>query len=507
MNSLSFVVVCVPLIGAGCAFAQWSTDPSLNTLVSGIETGCAVTHAVATPSGETWAAWYDSSSGYDLRAQRLDANGEPTFASPILVADQSLSWVQDFDVACDSAGRLAIAWVSDDTVGASLINLDGSIAWHRTIDGDGAFMASAQITGTDDGNVILAWAEENVSKLDRIAPDGKSLWAAPIEVAISGTLIVSDVKRGSDGSVIASFVHYTVFSGPKRLKAQRFDTTGSALWNAPLIDVFSASSLQYGNFPEFIADGSGGALFTWYSTSPLMARAQWIDESGTVLLGSNGAAVTTESSMVHVSPAACMDLASGEVVVFWVRQNASQSQAGVHANRFNRKGDLLWGAEGIEVSPLSPSTTVLDLTATPVDSLSVGSWIAAAVTGSGAVFAAARDAEGNAPWGSDPLAIGIPNIDRTDQSGVAAAGGFVSVWSDERSGPSRCYAQRVGPDGTLGGSGCAADLSGDGAIDGADLGLFLVEWGACTGCAADLTGDGFVDGADLGLLLTAWGPC
>jgi hypothetical protein len=49
------------------------------------------------------------------------------------------------------------------------------------------------------------------------------------------------------------------------------------------------------------------------------------------------------------------------------------------------------------------------------------------------------------------------------------------------------------------------DLNGDGAVDGADLGLLLSQWGPCAApCAANLNGDGVVDGADLGLLLAQW---
>ncbi|MFG0258154.1 MAG: hypothetical protein ACF8GE_09655 [Phycisphaerales bacterium JB043] len=57
----------------------------------------------------------------------------------------------------------------------------------------------------------------------------------------------------------------------------------------------------------------------------------------------------------------------------------------------------------------------------------------------------------------------------------------------------------------LTGSCDPADFNGDGCVDGADLGLLLLAWGACSGCPQDLTGDGNVDGADLGILLTAWG--
>jgi subtilisin family serine protease len=51
-----------------------------------------------------------------------------------------------------------------------------------------------------------------------------------------------------------------------------------------------------------------------------------------------------------------------------------------------------------------------------------------------------------------------------------------------------------------------ADLSGDGTVDGIDLGVVLSGWGACgVACAADLNDDGVVNGIDLGLVLGNWG--
>ena len=55
---------------------------------------------------------------------------------------------------------------------------------------------------------------------------------------------------------------------------------------------------------------------------------------------------------------------------------------------------------------------------------------------------------------------------------------------------------------------CAADTTGDGVVDSADLGALLSEWGPCKNCTADLNGDNQVDSADLGALLSLWGaPC
>jgi hypothetical protein len=51
---------------------------------------------------------------------------------------------------------------------------------------------------------------------------------------------------------------------------------------------------------------------------------------------------------------------------------------------------------------------------------------------------------------------------------------------------------------------CPADLTGDGEVSGADLGLMIAFWGTPGG---DLTGDGTTTGADLGLLIASWGVC
>jgi hypothetical protein len=52
---------------------------------------------------------------------------------------------------------------------------------------------------------------------------------------------------------------------------------------------------------------------------------------------------------------------------------------------------------------------------------------------------------------------------------------------------------------------CTADLTGNGLVNGADLGLLLGAWELTA--LGDLNGDGITDGADLGLMLTAFGPC
>ena len=57
------------------------------------------------------------------------------------------------------------------------------------------------------------------------------------------------------------------------------------------------------------------------------------------------------------------------------------------------------------------------------------------------------------------------------------------------------------------GSGCPADLSGNGAVDVPDLVSLLAVWGLDPGGLPDFDGDGAVAVPDLLLLLAPWGPC
>ena len=48
------------------------------------------------------------------------------------------------------------------------------------------------------------------------------------------------------------------------------------------------------------------------------------------------------------------------------------------------------------------------------------------------------------------------------------------------------------------------DMNNSGCVDGADVGIFITQWGA-PGGFADFNADGVVNSADLGLLIAAWG--
>jgi len=55
---------------------------------------------------------------------------------------------------------------------------------------------------------------------------------------------------------------------------------------------------------------------------------------------------------------------------------------------------------------------------------------------------------------------------------------------------------------------CLADVTGDGSVNGGDLGVVLNAWGVADDAGTgDVNHDGMVDGADLAVLLGSWGAC
>lgn len=122
----------------------------------------------------------------------------------------------------------------------------------------------------------------------------------------------------------------------------------------------------------------------------------------------------------------------------------------------------------------------------------------------GALIDGAEEAEilvGDVPPGGSAEALATVVMIRQGLRRIAA-----TMVADELASTaslaSAVVAPAVGP--------CAADLNGDGGVDGADLGLLLANWGSSCSCGCafgDLDGSGLVDGADLSLVLAAWGPC
>jgi hypothetical protein len=193
--------------------------------------------------------------------------------------------------------------------------------------------------------------------------------------------------------------------------------------------------------------------------------------------GSTGLPTVTEVDPVSGSIVATRDMIQGDIVALWNDQSTTE----------------FGGAAGVTFSEFLPRNGAWQLSADGGATITArGNWIPLGLPGDAGVNDPAPNGGMVAlapPYNSFPFAtvlqgsiVDFPAAPTT----IPSAGWFVdNVFMDI--------------------AGCFGDLTGSGAVDGADLGLLLGNWGQPG--ATDLNGSGTTDGADLGLLLGAWGPC
>jgi hypothetical protein len=426
-------------------------------------TGDQVQPKVApTSDGGCYISWFDSlGNGFDVRVQKLDSQGNEVFPhNGVLVADRGFSWTHDYGLDVDATGNALLVFRDDRYTGeqitAAKVSPTGTLLWGSAgiqLTNTTGYVAAPKIAGTSDGGVVVAWTEDSDVHLQKLATDGSQVWASDVVLTPSvGTYSASDM-HDSGTDVILSIVHVTgAYYAPKHLRAQKFDSLGNPLWGVDPIAVFDGGSLQFGNYPTFVPDGTGGAVFSWYDTSSLQLQsyAQHVLSDGTEAFPHNGSAVSTNATRVRVSPDAAFNETTGETFVFWEEQDSAQSQSGVYGQKFDATGNRQWGSSGSVVVPVGSDEN------TQIRCLTEGTgafvfWVQASGVGVDRLYGARL---GNGGVIDIPIFdVGSTPSDKSRlATGRSTLGCAILAWQDDRNDAGDIIAQNVNADGTLGNS-------------------------------------------------------
>ena len=516
-RSVPALGLAVALSTASVAAAQFTSDPGMPAVLASAANDQVQPKVVPLPGGGFYMSWYDNrAGGYDPWVQRFDANGVGVWPDGgVRVLDTGFSSTEDYGLTVDNAGNAVIVTRSDIGGGAKIvaqaISPAGALLWGPTGVQLEASGNAPKAGRSGDGFAVAGWTESNRAKVMRLGADGVPAWAAAVTVTDgTATTILSDLKPGDAGSVIASVVRYTTFTGAKTLQAQKYSSAGAAQWPATNVRVFSVGSLQFGNFPSFIPDGEGGAIFAWYTTSPLMGRVQWVSPAGTLKFGTDGSTVADSTGLNRVDPAVTYDPATRRVFASWAENVPNTSLYGASMQAFNEAGEKLLGVAGLPLSQLETVYQVIQSRATLVNGHPTFTWTRTAPSfGNDVVWAMSTDAGGTPRWTAPTQMSPVGQTGRPVLVPLSTGTPHAAlVWERGASGGSQdIVGARLNDDGTLGPVTVPEDLNGDGVVNGDDLGMFLSAWGTCptTGaCPSDFNDDGVVDGIDLGSLLGAW---
>ncbi len=487
------------------ALAQWSTDSTMHQIVADGNGEQVQPKIAPITDGGCYISWYTSDSGYDVRLQRLDAEGNPLWGdNGILIADRGYSSTQDYDLDIDLEGYAVLVFRDDrfggDRITAQRISPDGAPQWgaNGIQFSDGSlFVATPDIATTSDGRTVIAWGSESETRLARITTTGTIEWETSINEPGLTTLVAS-MHDGGNGSVIISWIQYATFFGQKTLHATKVGANGTETW-ASRTAVYDAGSIQFGTFPEFHTNGDGTSTFSWYDTqNGLNVYAQRLASDGTEIFPHNGVTVST-AARERVAPSATHDASTDTTYISWVELTNNQGFQGIYTQALNGSGNKLWGNEGIELTPPDANASGT-INVQVMENELVTLWIEGGTgIGNDVIHAVRQSSKGDTVW--DTMIASDPAY-RARLVSTFSENQIIAAWQIGDFGVADIESHNLNPDGTLGMPAvvCEADLNSDGVLNFFDVSIFLNAFNAGDPIA-DFTGDGVLNFFDISYFL------
>jgi hypothetical protein len=461
------VVIVIGLVMASSAWAQWSSDPSQNLPLADRGDGNDQVQPKVKPLPHNgwYVSWFDANPdgkrpiGYSVYLQRLNAHGVEQFRHDgIQVAHLSNTSTEDYGLDIDTQGNALLAFLdtregSNQQVTAAKIGPGGKALWGKlgvqlTTGSDSN--AAPKIAGTSDGDIVVAWTSNSNVVLQKLDPSGTPLWGDGVVLQEANfNYGLADLHAAGNGSVIVSWIREQGFGSNRYIYANKLSAQGQLLWGKTHVKVFDNGSLQFGAFPYFVPDGNGGAVFSWYTSSPaLQCFAQHILTDGSEAFPHNGSAASTNANQIRVSPTASYRARTDEVFLFWTEEDSNQVLNGVYGQKFDSTGKRMWGNSGLTVVPLGSDQQIF------VQNVQIGAgalafWVDQAGFGDATIQAARLNRQGKVVCEQFPVSSTPSNKARL-AADIASSGLSAVAFEDDRIGNNAIYIQNVNRDCSLG---------------------------------------------------------
>lgn len=443
------------------ATAQWTTDLNANTVVRAAGGNDATTPIIAEgPDGSTYTCWFENTgSGYELRMQRLDDQGNRLWDDAGLVVSDhpQNSAIFRYDMKSDNDGNAIVAFQDERTgtldVVAYKIAPDGSFLWGA----DGVELPTPDATGIapsvaalSNGNTAVAWNTDSSPghvAFQIVDPSGTLLLPEPTQLSAATRLSRPVPVATTDGGFVLQYVREgAMFMAPSTLMAQRFDAAGAAVWTAPV--QVSTKTISAFYFPTPISDGQDGFYLAFNTSNPdnsffTDVYAQRVRGNGS-LWSNEGTrmdnSATTQKYTANSSTIARVNNTDGLLVPLQVTDGA-QGQWGLSVQRIDTAGVRQLGDAAVSLLPVG-GTYLLP------------GGIAATLNGAVIVYTSGDmaqaginamrvDLSGAAVWTPAERELCTASGDKDDlQITSMRSGQFVVEWKDDRSA-NGIYAQNI----------------------------------------------------------------
>ena len=356
-------------------FAQWGSDPSVNSAIFARPGDTTLPKIQANSLGNVFISCNsaDANNQYDLRLQYLDSTGTPFWQeSGILVSNhQTMTWITDYDMALlqDSIAVIAYSDVrqngNDFHPNIYAVSASGQFLWGADgiqLSTQGTFEPNPVVTVTEQGNTVVAWMRDTSPQsivMQMISPSGQLLWGDGIVYSSTDlgaywypNLVPVHTTQGNSNEVILIWEkRYGMYTN--NLAAQKFDGNGAPQWTSDLAISDNGSFPFYSRF-SVINDENGGAFVCWhvYRDTYFDAYYQHVNANGTNAFPVNGVIFSTDQSRMYLEPRLVYDKLNDIVYGFCQMKNGNQDQFGILGQKFDSVGNPLWTTAGRDIISL-----------------------------------------------------------------------------------------------------------------------------------------------------------
>jgi hypothetical protein len=309
-------------------------------------------------AGGAIITWYDYRSGSycDVYAQKIDAGGAVQWAANGVALTTDINNQQFPQIVSDGSGGAIVTWSDGRPSGydiyAQRIDANGSIMW--TTDGVPICQAASsqvrsELVSDGAGGAIITWYDgrsgNNDIYVQKINASGTAAWTTDGVAICTLTSLQYDPRIVADGFGGAIITWYDYRSGTSDVYAQRISGAGTVQWTADGIAVCAATSNQMN--PEIVSDDAGGAIIAWqdYRSANWDIYAQRISPVGAALWTANGIAVCTATGAQQNAKIASD--AAGRSIVAW--QDARSSTIDIYVQKIDASGAAVWAANGVSL--------------------------------------------------------------------------------------------------------------------------------------------------------------
>lgn len=451
--------------------AQWSSDPGVNTLVSGDINNQREAFIISDGNGGAFISWRDyryttSIFGGEIFAQRLNNEGITLWSENGIQVNASSMGKGHFrpQITGDGKGNALIAWARTPL---SFYNYDlfaqkldhaGNRSWpvnDVTVSDTSGTKSFQKVVSDDSCGMILTYTHlpftPGVTGIlaQRVDSMGNLKWQKNGVVICDADESQSNPELVGDGNGGAIIVWGDARNGPGvyDVYAQKVNSAGEIQWTVN--GVALSNSTVNSTFPKIESDGEGGAIIIWEDkrSGNSDIYAQYLDQDGVSQWTAYGIAVCNAPGE-QVSPDIVSDGMGGAIIVW---QDSRNGNADIYAQRIDPSGQALWSTNGVAVS------TVTNNQIQPVAMMDMAggvimTWIDSRTDAYGDIYAQRLNADGTALWTNNGVAICTAS-DMQEEPRLVSDGnmGAIITWSDRRGGTTYdIYAQNINKNGKLG---------------------------------------------------------